>query len=226
VNHPDALRPLEPALFQGLRDVVHARLRAAILAGELAGNARLSERAIALGLGISTTPVKEALRRLESEGLVVTMPRRGTFVSSFTVERIAEMAQIRMALECVSARLAAAKATTTQIRRLERQLGEMRRLTEKSDGEALIGANEAFHDQIHTIASNPYLSQLVLILRAYDLAARRRILARKDELARALAEHQAILAAIRARDSDAAEAAMRAHVARSAGLLDPASAPA
>ena len=100
------LEPVDPAYLMGLREHVHHVLRRAIIAGELPAGTWLNERQMATELGVSTTPLKEALRRLESEGLVATEPRRGVRVT-FDAGQAEEMALARAALEGMIARMAA-----------------------------------------------------------------------------------------------------------------------
>src|SRR5258705_1510897 len=105
---PTRLKPVAPAYLKGLREHVHDVLRRAIIAGELPSGTILKERQMAAQLGVSTTPLKEALRRLEGEGLVATEPRRGIRVT-FDAAQAEEMALARAALESMIARMAAAR---------------------------------------------------------------------------------------------------------------------
>ena len=102
------LDPVDPSLLKGLREHVHDALRRAIISGEIPSGALLNERQMAEQLGVSTTPLKEALRRLENEGLIVTEPRRGTRVT-FDAAQAEEMALARAALESMIARMAATR---------------------------------------------------------------------------------------------------------------------
>lgn len=197
---------------------VYRRLRDDIAAGRLAPRARLSERALSAALAVSTSPIKAALKRLEQEGMVVTQPRRGTWVA-FAPEKAHEMGLIRAALEGIAARLAAERITAPDLAVLEAILGELRRATETLDREALVEANDRYHALVLKAADNVFLSNAVRGLRGYFLItqARMRTMQLRPELA--MAEHEAIFAALAAHDAEAAETAMRAHIARTVDTL-------
>lgn len=208
------LETLDPNLLKGLREHVHERLRQAIIAGQLPTGSLLNERKMAAELGVSTTPLKEALRRLELEGLVVTEPRRGIRVT-FDAAQAEEMALARAALESMVARLAAARITDAALADLRVIAEGMKRATKSGSVSRLIELNEAFHDAIHAASGCHYLKRLLVGQLIYDKAARRFLLGDVDERGRALFEHLAILSALEARDEDGAERAMRDHIVRS-----------
>jgi len=197
---------------------VYRRLRDAIACGELPPRGRLSERALSASLGVSTSPVKAALARLEAEGMVVTEPRRGTWVA-FAPEKLAEMGLIRAAVEGVAARLAAQRIGPADLAALGAVLAELDRATRALDTATLIAANERFHALILAAADNAFLANAVRALRGYYLMTRNRMRTARLEPLKAQAEHEAILAALAAHDGDAAEAAMRAHIVRSVETL-------
>lgn len=210
-----AIDPVDPALLRNLREHVHDTLRRAIVAGRLQPDARLNERALAASLGVSTTPVKEALRRLESEGLVRTEPRRGVFVT-FTAERALEMAFARAALESVMAHVAAKRISADGIKAMEQHVRDMEHATTHAALEDLVTLNEAFHGAIHAASQCTYLAQLMSGQRMYDHAQRIALLSAQAERFEGLAEHTAIFEAIAARRPDEAEELMSAHIVRSA----------
>ena len=224
-SHESAVAPFAPDEVLSLSERAYRRLRDAILGGALPAGSRVSERALGKSLGVSAQPVREALRRLEAEGMVVTSPRRGTVVSEFDARVLAEMNLIRSALEGSAAALAARKATYADIADLRTRLGAMREATAMGDIAALTRANEAFHERLHAAAGNAFLARALETLRAYDRVARLRALGSSpEEPARALREHASLLAALRRRDPELAEARMRAHVGRSlraGGLAGP-----
>lgn len=209
------LAPVDPAYLRGLREHVHDVLRRAIISGDIPAGARLNERQLADELGVSTTPLKEALRRLETEGLVATEPRRGVRVT-FDAGQAEEMALARAALESMIARMAAQRIDNRSAAELEKTIGQMAAATLAGDVEQLIALNEEFHDAIHVISGCGYIQRLLIGQRVYVHTARYLILGDADERGRALDEHRAIYAALAARDSDGAERAMRDHVVRSA----------
>lgn len=202
-----------------LRDRTYSVLRNLILEGGLRAGERIVEREVAAVLGVSTTPIKEALRRLETDGLVKTRPRRGTFTTMLTKTELAEMGVIRGALESVVARLAATKITPREAARLSVTLDAMRKATSDSDTERLNEANAHFHEQLRQIADSSYLAKLVEVLRFFERISRTELMRHAEERQRAIAEHEAIYAAVVDRDAALAERLMRAHVERSLAVL-------
>jgi DNA-binding GntR family transcriptional regulator len=211
---PPRLQPVAPAYLKGLREHVHELLRRAIIAGELPSGTVLKERQMAEQLGVSTTPLKEALRRLEGEGLVATEPRRGIRVT-FDAAQAEEMALARAALESMIARMAAARIDASAVERLAAIIERMTEATAASATDDLIVLNELFHDAIHEISRCRYLQRILVGQRVYVHTARQFILGDPAERIRALREHRAIFEALARRDSDAAEREMRDHVVRS-----------
>lgn len=196
-----------------LRETVHRALRQAILSGRFKPGAKLNERGLADQLGVSTTPVKEALRQVESDGLVETLPRRGVVIR-FDHDWAEEMILARAALESTIARLAARRITPPDAQALEEIVARMRAATTEGDPEALVGLNEVFHDRIHAIARVQYLRMQIDRQQVYDSGARRVIHLDPKERERAYAEHAAIADAILAGDHERAERTMRDHVMR------------
>lgn len=208
------LDPLDPALMVSLRDHVHRALRMAIISGRYPHKTRLNERQLAIELGVSTTPLKEAIRQLEAEGLVSTLPRRGIIVL-YGRTWAEEMILARAALESMIAHLAARRIDDAGRAVLQQTMTAMAQASEESDPDRLIALNEQFHDQIHRASECVYLGKLIERQRFYDASTRRIIHSDPDEKARALAEHTAIGTAIVEHDIDGAERAMRDHVVRS-----------
>jgi DNA-binding GntR family transcriptional regulator len=208
------LDPLDPALMVSLRDHVHRALRMAIISGRYPHKTRLNERQLAEELGVSTTPLKEAIRQLEAEGLLSTLPRRGVIVL-YGRTWAEEMILARAALESMIAHLAARRIDDIGRAGLKHTMAAMAEASEEKDPDRLISLNEQFHDQIHKASECVYLGKLIERQRFYDASTRRIIHSDPKEKARALAEHTAIGTAIVERDIDVAERAMRNHVVRS-----------
>jgi DNA-binding GntR family transcriptional regulator len=217
-THMTALSPIEPVaphLLRSLREHVHERLRRAIVAGRFRNGERLNERALAEMLGVSTTPVKDAIRKLESEGLVRTEARRGVFVE-FSVGQALQMALGRAALESVMAHIAANHVTPADIAELARLIEEMEHATAHSALEDLVTLNEAYHGMIHRISGCSYLERRLDGQRMYDHAQRIALLSEPMERGQGFDEHSAIFQALKARDAELAEQRMRRHIVRSA----------
>jgi len=205
---------LDPGLIRGLAKHVEEALREAIIAGRFQPGEKLNERQLASELGVSTTPIKEALQRLQVDGLVRIEPRRGIY-AKFDAKQAGEMSLARAALEGMIARQAATNATGKDIEALEQAVGRMREATKKGNVAKLIALNKDVHDLIQRASGCTYLVSLQEGLHIYERLTRAALLGSAAERERVLREHKAIAVAIGARDPDRAERAMRDHVIRS-----------
>jgi DNA-binding GntR family transcriptional regulator len=213
--HPDPrIGPLDPIALRGLRDHVHKALREAIISGRFRSGDKLNERLLAAELGVSTTPVKEALQRLATDGLVRIEPRRGVY-ARFNAEQAEQMMLARAALEGMIAREAARRAGDDDLARIDRHITAMNHATQDGAVEQLIVLNGKFHDAIQVASGCAYLVSLLDGQRIHDHAARVALLGDAAERKRALREHRAIAGALADRDADRAELAMREHIIRS-----------
>lgn len=199
------------AAYRPLRQLVADELRARILRGQLTQGSRVIEDRVAEELGVSRNPVREAIRLLESEGLVEVTPRKGVVVAIISREEADDLTEVRAALEVTAVRRAATRGITPEIdAELEAVLREGESVTEAGAYERLADLNSRFHDLVARSSGN---MRLVDVLR--DLQNRLQLLfsagvSRRS--GRAWEEHRRILEAIRARDADWAEAEMRAHI--------------
>lgn len=191
-------------------------LRKMILRGELKGSQQIKERELSQMLNVSTTPIKEALRRLEAEGLIYRKPRVGTFVSDFSKEVMLQIVFMRSALDGVAAYFACKNAADEEIESLGGLIREMKDLTDRGADSSLISQkNECFHDEIRDCAKNDYLTNLIHNMHEIDQIFRELALTHKPaEIKRSFAEHEAIYQAIKKRDSAEAERLMNSHVRR------------
>jgi DNA-binding GntR family transcriptional regulator len=205
---------LDPQILRGLRDHVQEALREAIISGRFRSGEKLNERLLAAELGVSTTPVKEALQRLEVDGLVRIEPRRGVY-ARFNARQAEQMMLARAALEGMIAREAAHKAGHDDLERIDRCIAQMNEATSAGAVEQLIALNEKFHDAIHLASGCGYLVSLLDGQRMYDRATRFGLLGDSAERSHALREHRAIARALVSGDADLAEVAMREHIIRS-----------
>jgi DNA-binding GntR family transcriptional regulator len=187
----------------------HALILDAIDQGVYRPGDRLVESELADRLGVSRTPVREALQRLETQS-VLTRDGRSLIVASLGHDEMAELYAVRTELEALAARLAAQHAAREEIAVLGAMVEEDRALL--GDPQALSRANRRFHTQIHLASHNRYLlQQLGMVHRTMALMSKTS-LAAEGRGETALAEHAAIVEAIGARDGDAAAAALRAHL--------------
>jgi DNA-binding GntR family transcriptional regulator len=182
---------------------------AAIDRGEFHPGDRLVESELAIRFGVSRTPIREALQRLETQG-VVARDGRSLVVSSLDHDQLGELYVVRAELEGLAARLAAQHAAPEEIAVLWDMIARDRALVDEP--ERLSRANKRFHRQIHLASHNRYLiQQLEMVHRSMALVATTS-LAAEGRGARALEEHEAIVRAIEGRDGSAAEAAIRGHI--------------
>ena len=158
-----------PHDVRSLRDRAYDDIRDAILTGALNPGQRIKERDVAAEMGISTTPVKEALRRLEQEGLVVSQPRRGAVVGPLVLTPDSEILELRADLEGLAARLAAHKMTVAEKEALRTQLVETERPAAGGDAiqpELVVDATLEFHRLIHEGSKNPFLIRFLAMVEA------------------------------------------------------------
>jgi len=144
-----------------LRDVVFNTLRQAIITGEFAPGERLMEIALANRLGVSRTPVREAIRKLELEGLVVMIPRKGAEVAKITEKDLRDVLEVRSSLEELAAELAAERMNDEVKEKLEKALKEFEEAIESDDNAAIADSDVDFHDVIFEATGNARLIQII-----------------------------------------------------------------
>lgn len=188
----------------------YARLLAEVRSGHLSPGDRLTETDLAARLGISRTPVREAIRQLEADGLVTHTPRVGAKIRKLDYAEITELYETRAVLEGTAARFAARAAYPSEIAELEAINADM--ASQATDTSAIYQANRQFHSVLLDAARNRFLTQSVQAVQKTLLILGRSTLEEGERADAAIAEHAAILAALKAHDGDAAEAAMRAHI--------------
>ncbi len=197
-----------------LRDVVFQTLRQAILKGELEPGERLMEIHLAQKLGVSRTPVREAIRKLELEGLVIMIPRKGAIVAEITVSELEDVLEVRLALEELAVKHACRKHTGEQIAKLQKAAAEFRRVLHGSDISAYAQADEDFHEIIYKMAGNRRLMQMLNNLREQMYRYRLEYLKDKSSHAQLVWEHDEIVNALEAGDEEKALKIMTQHVER------------
>lgn len=188
----------------------YQRLMAEIRARTLKPGDRLLETELAARLGISRTPVREAIRRLESDGLVHHVPRFGATIRRLDYSEITELYEMRVSLEATAARLAARNASDAAILEMEAINSEMG--DSRTDGARLYELNRQFHRIIVDASRNRYLSQAMRGLQKTMLILGPSTMEETGRATEAIAEHTKVIAALRARNEEGAEAAMREHM--------------
>ena len=189
-----------------LRDVVFNTLRQAILRGEFKPGERLMEIQLANKLGVSRTPIREAIRKLELEGLVIMIPRKGAEVADITEKSLRDVLEVRKALEELAVKLACERITEEEIQELKDAADAFQKILSEKDITKIAEADEAFHDVIFKSTGNDRLIQLLNSLREQMYRYRLEYLKREEYHPQLLEEHQQIIDRITRKDqSEAAE---------------------
>ena len=195
-----------------LRDVVFQTLRQAILREDLAPGERLMEIPLANKLGVSRTPLREAIRMLEQEGLVMMIPRRGAQVAGISEKSLRDVLEVRRSLEKLAIELACERMTEEDLRRLEEAEEEFGKAVRGGDALRIAESDESFHDVIYSGTGNTKLVQMLNNLR--EQMYRYRLEHIKDEKSRLslMEEHVRMMEALRNRDVDLAKKAAGEHI--------------
>jgi DNA-binding GntR family transcriptional regulator len=202
-----------PAPFGGeatYADRSVALLRTMILDGRLSPGARLNEVHLSQALGISRGPLREALRRLSSEGLIDIVPHRGAFVASFSSRQLQELYELRIALECHAARLVAERKDRSGVEELAAELDGAARLLDQED--CPYPPDQDFHGTLLRLADNTELLEAAAAVTARISLARSKSASQPARARAALEEHRNVLAALSDGDADKAARLLRAHL--------------
>lgn len=197
-----------------LRDVVFNTLRQAILRGELKPGERLMEIQLANKLGVSRTPIREAIRKLELEGLVLMIPRRGAEVAEITERNLRDVLEVREALEELSVKLACEHATQAQIEEMKQAAQVFKESLSGDDVTRIAEADVAFHDAINMATDNQKLIQILNNLREQMYRYRMEYLKDRQSHSVLVREHEEILNALCARDAEKALDVTITHIER------------
>lgn len=216
-----ATRIVQQVLYLEVAD----RLRAMIESRELGPGTWVDEHRLTQALGISRTPLREALKVLVAEGLLRLEPRRGCFVNELSVRDLDDIFPLMAMLEGRCAHEAARKITDDDLRRLEPLHRQLELHARAGDIDQYYAANALIHEEIQALADNRWLSDLVESLRKLLSLSRHRSLAYRGRMQESCAEHLAIFAALKARDPEGAEALTRKHLMRQLDALHALAAP-
>lgn len=206
------LTPIELDTYKPLRELVCEHIRQAIINGIFQPGERLMEIQLAEDMGVSRTPVREAIRKLELEGLVVMIPRRGTYVADISIKDINELYEVRTALDVLAAGLAAERINDDELETMQRLLVEIGKHIEDNDMDKIVEADSAFHDVLYQASRNERLVSIISNLREQITALRTRSMTYPGRLAMTLEEHRKIVDSIAQRDSEKAQRAARVHM--------------
>lgn len=195
-----------------LRDVVFNTLRQAILKGEFQPGERLMEIQLAQRLGVSRTPIREAIRKLELEGLVVMIPRKGAEVAKITEKNMRDVLEVRLALEKLAVELACQRITEEEIKQLEISSQQFRQSTLSKDLLTMAQADEHFHDVIYKATKNNRLIQMLNNLREQMYRYRIEYIKDIETHEGLVEEHEEILQALKQKDLEGASVKIQNHI--------------
>jgi DNA-binding GntR family transcriptional regulator len=195
-----------------LREVVAGEIRAMIIDGQLAQGERLIEGKLAADLGVSRNPVREAIRLLESTGLVEVLPRKGAYVCMVDVEQARQIQELRMVVEGYAAELAATRRSDADLDALLACIERGREAAGADDRVTAAACHREFHIVLERAAGNPFLERVTGPLRQQTELMFSILLEKRGVIT--WSEHEDIWAAIRSGDADLARESMRGHIAR------------
>lgn len=202
-----------------LRDVVFNTLREAILRGDLVAGERLMELQLAAKLGVSRTPIREAIRMLEQEGLAITIPRKGAIVAGMTEKDMQDVLEIREALEELSVQVACDKITDEEIEKLQKNMKNFEHSLKSGDLKKMAQADVEFHDVIYQATDNPKLINMLNNLREQMYRYRVEYLKNPENHEQLLKEHEAIYKGIVEKDKQAVTNMIRRHISNQVDVV-------
>ena len=198
--------------YMPLRDVVFKTLRQAILKGDMVPGERLMEIQLAKKLGVSRTPIREAIRKLELEGLVTMVPRKGAEVAGITEKNLRDVLEVRRALEELAIELACERIHEDMVTELVAAERDFKDATAGSDAIKIAQMDEKFHDIIFQATENDKLVQMLNNLREQMYRYRLEYITDEKTRQTLLAEHEEIINAIQSRQVSQAKSAIRSHI--------------
>ena len=206
------LKPIRLDSYKPLRELVCETIKQAITAGVFSPGERLMEIQLAEEMGVSRTPVREAIRKLELEGFVVMVPRRGTYVADISIKDISAIYEIRVALDELAAGLAAERITDEELEQLQQYLLDIDKYAAVDDMPKIVELDTAFHDLLYNASRNARLRDIINNLRTQLTTIRGRSMSYPGRLAETIAEHRHLVECIAARDVRKARTAARSHI--------------
>lgn len=213
------LQPIRLDAYKPLREVVRETLREAIQKGVLKPGERIMEIQLAEELGVSRTPIREAIRKLELDGFVVMIPRKGTYVADISIKDISQVFEIRTALEELATGLAAERITEEELEYLERMLVEIGDYIESGDMEKIVAADVSFHEVLYKASRNKRLAEIIHNLREQILRFRSMSMHQPGRLANTWEEHRQMVEAIASRNVSQAREIARMHMENAEQVL-------
>ncbi len=212
LNMTNKLDEISPDNISSLRSKVFDKLQNAIIEGQFKDGENLTEIRLSTDMGVSRTPVREAIRQLELEGLLETIPNKGAIVKGISEKDIRDIYEIRVLIEGLAARWAATGITEEELKALERALDLQEFFTHKNDSEQLLKIDSLFHDIIFSACNSRPLIHVLRMFHKYVQRARGQALSTPERAAKVYEEHKAIYLALKEHNARGAEEAMFIHV--------------
>ena len=212
LRYVDSLTKINLDNYKPLRDIVFENLRTAILEGELKAGKRLMEVQLAEQLGVSRTPIREAIRKLELEGLVVMLPRKGAYVANMSFKDLIDVLEIRASLEGLAAYLAAERRRDEDIVELERVAKEFEKSVRETNIDNVLKKDIEFHEKIFLMANNKKLYQIITSLWEQVHRFRVTYVSNYEASLSLVDEHNKMLEAIKSGDSELAKKYATEHI--------------
>jgi len=198
-----------------LTEEIENILRERILKGEYGIGERIKESRIAEELKVSRTPIREAFRQLEKEGLIESVPNRGSFALGLTRRDIEDIYAVRAAVEILAIEWAVARISEGELQRLQDAFDRMEFYTGKQDSRKVLELNKVFHETIYSASGSRFLAQILKSYQEYVEKTRKATVYRSENLPVILEEHRQILEAIKSKDQRKAVARISSHLANS-----------
>ncbi len=195
-----------------LRDVVFKTLRDAILRGNLKPGERLMEMHLAEELGVSRTPIREAIRMLEQEGLAITIPRKGAQVAGMTEKDLYDVLEIRDALDELAVSKACEKVNKKSLSKLAEAMRDFEKSVASGNVRAIVSSDEQFHDVIYAMTDNPKLVNIVSNLREQMYRYRYEYVKDNADYRQLVSEHTCIVDGLRRQDKEYVKSVMHTHL--------------
>lgn len=208
----EKLSPIRLEGYQPLREMVFDVLMDAIMSGQLPPGERLMEVQLAEEMGVSRTPVREAIRRLEMEGFVVMIPRKGAYVAGLSVKDVIDVFEIRNALERLAVSLAAERVTDDDLEKLERLLVKLSETWKEGDVETWAELDSQFHNLIYQFSRNDRLIQMMNNIMEQLSRYRMICLSRLEVRQNSIEEHKKMVEAMAERNAPMAMEAATEHL--------------
>jgi len=203
---------IDASAYMTLRDVVFKSIRDAILSGSLKSGERLMEKDLAERLGVSRTPIREALRKLEIEGFIEMIPRKGAVVKEVTGKEIGDVLEIRAALEALAAKIACSKMDSCDKDKLVEKKEEFVLAAKENNVDEMAAKDVEFHELIYSATDNEKLIQIINNLREQIYRYRVIYLYDKNYIQNIIEEHEEITKAIIDGDEHLAEELSSSHI--------------